>query len=326
MKNSFFDTLSANEKQQIKQRITTLVVLLKEWTEQYPSIHKGRIPASAMTSAVILQLPITKAFVTAKLILLVFSLDDLADERTISLETLKQKIGRWNEIASGSSIEQRSNFDELDKMLFEIKEDLSSSSQFEPLRNCWSHQLCCLVKAMTQEYQYGMEYSESGAACLPLLKDYLACGIHSIGCPILMVTVCILLDDPSITNRIEPILRAVESGSASVRFFNDFRSFERETQENNVNSVLIMYYELLKKAQSQVDADRLLEAKQHILQLADDYKEECEKRVQQIQTDSGQIEEIILRLATFASHLYGNEKSNYDYHTISVADIAQWLC
>jgi hypothetical protein len=321
MAENFFDTLSAEEKQRIKDRTDTLVELLEQWARQYSFIRTVRIPVAALTTATaLLRTPLSDSVLSSQVMLWIAGVDDKIDGLIFSLAEVWRKTEQWCSIANHGSSNGIDDSDALTAVLLEIREKLSKSHIFEPLREYWASCLRLLVEAMAQEYQYGLQYNAYGSRALPSLDEYLHSGIHSIGMYFWQSTVLILLRDSSVIEHFEPINKAIKHASVAIRLYNDVQTFDKEIQEGGINSILIMYHIMLDKNPSATK--RILsEAKQHILQLADSYAQRCYDSIKQIQTESGQFEETTYRIVAFGSFFY----REHDYHTTPIAKVNEFL-
>ena len=324
MAGNFLDTLSAEEKQRIKDRTETLIELLEKWARQHPSIRPTRIPATALTTAAVLpEMSVLDALMTAQIILWIFGVDDQIDEGMISPAEARRKAKQWYSIANRGSSDEMDDSDDLAIILLEIRRRLSEFYLFEPLREYWASRLRLLVEAMAQEYQYGLQYSACGVRTLPSLDEYLHVGTRSIGFPLWGSTIMILLQDPSVVEYFEPISVAMVHMCTALRLYNDVATFDKEIQAHEVNSVVIMYHAMFDSNPNAGQENILLEAKQRILQLADSHAQRCYDLARQPKTDSGQFEQISSRVVAFHAHFYG--RIEHDYHTTSQAETYELL-
>lgn len=322
MARSFFDTLSAKEKQHIKERTDTLIDMLGDWASQYSLIRMIRTPPVALLTATVApQIALLDSLLVAKLILLIFGIDDMADERVVTLAELQRKTEQWCLIANHGSNGEVNDRDQPGTILSELREELSEFRLFEPLREYWSSSIRHLFDAMVQEYRYGLQYGAGGAHALPSLDEYLSWGLHSISVPFWALTVLIILGDSSVVERFESIDEAIKYAGAAIRLLNDLRTFDKEMRENNMNSVVIAYHAMLDRNPNGTEEGTLSEAKQYVLQLADSYAQRCYDWVGQIRTESKQFEEAISRLVAFNADFY----SERDYHTTSLAEVYEML-
>jgi hypothetical protein len=322
MARSFFDTLSAKEKQRIKEKTDALIDMLEEWVSKYSLIHMTRIPSVALlTAAAVPRITLLDSLLVAKLILLIFGIDDMADERVVTLAELQRKAEQWYLIASHGSSSEIDDSDEPAAILLELRAELSKFRLFEPLREYWSSSARRLFEAMAQEYQYGLQDSAGGARALPSLDEYLGWGLYSISVPLWATTVLIIFGEPSVVEHFEPIKEAIKCASAAIRLFNDLRTFDKEVKENNINSVVITYHAMLDRSPNATEESTSSEAKQYVSQLADSYAQRCYALVGQIQTESRQFEEAISRIVAFSAYFY----SEHDYHTTPLAEIYEML-
>lgn len=322
MASNFLDTLSAEEKQRIRDRTDTLIELLEKWARQYPLMRTIRIPTVALVTATVLpRLSISDALTVAQVTLWIFEVDDKADKRIFTLEEMRRRAEQWCSIANRGPSNKVDDSDELTAILLEIRKELSKSHLFEPLREYWANSVRCLIETMTQEYQYGLQYNAHGACALPSLHKYLH--DDSLGMYLWQSAVLILLRDSSVIEHFGPISKVIKYAGVAIRLYNDVRTCDKEIREGGINSILIMYHTMLGRNLSIAKENVLTKAKQYVLQLADSYAQRCYDLVGQLQTDSGQFEETTYRLVAFHAYFYGH--SEHDYHTTSLAEAYEML-
>ena len=327
MAKNFINKLNPKEKQLTLDRIEVLIDLLDPWVKEYPTIRPARIPTAALMTAITLpKMSVINALPMAKIILWVFSIDDLADERIISLEEFNDSIESWYQIACGNLLQEANcNNCELSLMLLEIRQELSQLPLFEIWCDDWASALRCNMEGMAQEYQHALWYDTKQSYTLPTLDNYLAFSKYSIFVVAWVETLFITLNDVSISKQVTLIRMAIDQASRAIRLYNDIRSYEKEIEENNINSVLIMYKQLCTQYPNKAQDKMLAEAKRHVFQLAKKHKESAEYWVNQIQTDTGQIEDAFFNFLSFHSYFYGDDQTDTDYHTTNLDDINQWL-
>ena len=324
MTGSLLDTLSTEEKQRIKGRTDELVELLEKWARQYPFIRATRIPTTALVAATVLpRMSVSDALTVAQVVLWIFGVDDKIDELILTLSEIRRRAERWYSIANHGPRDEIDDSDELTAILVEIREALSKSHTFEPLREYWSNSIRGLIETMIQECQYGLQYNAYGADVLPPLEKYLDDGIDSIGMHVWQSAVLILSRDSSVVEHFESISEAIEHAGVAIRLYNDVRTFDRTMQEGGMNSVLIMYHTMLNRYPHTTRENALIKTKQYILQLADSHAQRCYDLVGQLETDSGKFEEATSRLVAFHACFYS--RNEYDYHTASLAQACEVL-
>jgi hypothetical protein len=318
---SFFDALDERERVYIRDRTNALVKALEEWIQQYPLVRPTRIlTASLETATTMPRTSFSDALLAAQMILWIYALDDVCDDQLFTIAELQDKVDQWCLIASQGSSSIDAN-DNLATMLADMRSKLLDSPVFDPLRKYWTDCLRLLVEAMIQEYQYGLQYSSHGAKVLPSLDEYLQGGIHSIGLPFWMATVLILLKDSSVLECFGPVRETIHNLGAALRLYNDMRTFDKEVREGGVNSILITYCGLLDR-EPDVDEERaLFEARQVVLRLADSYTQKCCGLVEQLGTDSKQIEECVTKLVGLYGEFYGHSEQDCDITSLGQVDL-----
>jgi hypothetical protein len=324
MSPNFFDTLGGREKRLARDRTDVLTAMLMRWARQYSTIRTARVPSVALLTATVApRIAPIDAFVSTKLAFWIFGVDDIADERAVPLAELEKRASQWCLIARDGSADQVDETDELATMFLEIRRELSTFPLFESLQGHWILEVRRFVEAMIWEYRWGVGYTTHGPDALPTLDEYLNQGLHSISIPLWAWTIWAAANDHTVCLCLEPINQATEYAGAAVRLYNDLRSFEKEREEGNINSVLITYCAMLDEHPDIPVEDLVPQAKQYILQLADAYGQKCTDLVRQVRTDSGKAEEALSRIVAFHAYFYG--RSRHDYNSTSMRDVYNLL-
>ncbi|HTP07298.1 MAG TPA: terpene synthase family protein [Anaerolineae bacterium] len=325
MTGGFFATLNAEEKRQIAETTDTLVKLLKDWVPHYPILRPTRIPMAALSTAMafasaVPRLPAAEYLPLSKMTLWIFGVDDITDERSVSLSEIQRKADNWYSIArDGTRLRRKpEGRDELTTILREIRDELAKAQLFEPLHEQWASSLRDVLEGILREYRYGQAYTAHGAQTLPILDEYVHYGRCSIGVPLWGLTVLIIQGDPAAKENFELASEAIHYAGAAIRLYNDLQSYGKEVLEGNINSVIIIENQLrAKKDPPATAAGVLAEAKQVVLQLADFYAQKCYDLTEQVQAGSRQFQEAIARTVAFHAYFY----QAHDYHLTSLADI-----
>ena len=87
-------------------------------------------------------------------------------------------------------------------------------------------------------------------------------------------------------------------------------------EEGTVNSIQIWYNAILKDHPGMSEQDALSEAKQYILELANEYALKCYHLAKSVQGGGRQFQESISRTVAFHAYFYGQ----HDYHTTSLVE------
>lgn len=323
MVQDFFDALDAEERKKAKETTDILVNLLQEWALQYSFVRTIRIfPVALHNATVASRLDIRGSALLAKLTLWIFGIDDAIDEGLISLEDLQQRvIGQWYRAACGSSPERADSSDELVKMLLDVREELSNYRLFDSLQERWSANVRLLAKAMARECQYRSRYIADGSVTLPSVDEYVKNGIFSTGIPLWALAILIILDEPAVRRCFDLMYETAKCASGAVRLYNDFQTFDKEMQENNVNSIIIKYHEILDRDPCLNQKTALSEAKNHTLKMAESYMQRCFNLAKQIQTKSRKYEDTMCRMPAFHATFY----QEYDYHITLASQVNEFL-
>lgn len=320
MAKNFFATLTMDERRSIKNSTNDLIDLLKKWAQKYSAVHTARIPAAALTTAVVLpHLSSCESVLSSLVMLWIAGVDDLIDKKALSLSEMRRKVEQWCSIANFGSCDGMDCNNELTAMLVDMQERLSEFETFEPLHEYWASCLRLLLEAMIQEHRYALQYRASGI--LPSLSEYLRNGMYSIGMHFWQSTVLTLFRDSSVLEHFGVINETIDHCSRVVRLYNDFQTFEKEMREGVINSIFIVCCAALNSGSKKDMQSILFDAKEHILELADFYIYRCRESAERIQTKSGQFEEAICRLVAFVPFFY----SEHDYHTTSMAKVNEFL-
>ena len=156
---------------------------------------------------------------------------------------------------------------------------------------------------------------------MPALDEYLHYGTYSIGIPLWTMASLIVANDVSALDCLEPIENAQQYAGAAIRLYNDYQTLDKELQEGNINSAIILYHTLLGKNPDTTEARLLAEARQRTLKMADAYAQNCHDLVKQFQTARGQINATLARIVDFHADFYRER----DYHNTSLADVSEVL-
>lgn len=305
--SNFLDKFNEDEKRIIDEKVTVLAQLMQNWASQYPAfVRPIRIPPLALNTVIMAPyLEIPESLILAKLILWIFGIDDIGDEKRVPLTDFWRKSGQWIMIADGNLNVIDNSADMLS--LKEICDSLAEYELFQSLWEYWTRHLRLLVHGMAMEYEYAEQYSRCGK--LPLLDELLVHTKYTIGFPIAAVTSSILSDDCSILENIEAVDLAIQNAGIAIRLYNDFRSREKEVAEGTVNTIIV--------AREMLGADGdFASAERYILSLADDYTRKSFSD-SNLKTVTGQMKETIHCAVDFSAFFY----AQYDYHTSSLKQI-----
>ncbi len=314
--------MSGEEKQAIQKNAQELTKLLGFWASRYPVVRAKRVPPVAVLIATVLPLlPQSVALIVGKLILFIFAVDDLADERLLSLADFNKAAQAWQEIAQHGKARVNTVEDSgLSAMIGEIHDDLSQFPLFPDFVSLWASRLGQLCEAMAKEYTFGVEHQASGGQTLPPFDEYVAGGIHSVGFPFWGTSILILLSEPTTLVQLNKINELILQTGAAIRLYNDVRTYQKEVQEANINAITILQKALSGKLPDCSNEELLGRAQANVLRLAGQYAENCFALSEQAVSDTGQFENMIRRIVAFHANFYGSQKHTFDYHTISSSD------
>lgn len=316
----FFQSLSEEEKQNIFITAQDIAQLLGCWAPRYPMVRSKRIPpVSVLVAGVLPQMPIDRALLVGKLILMVFALDDTADERLCSLEEFRHKSQLWETVMRSGQTPAKEQ-DDLTLMFLELREAYAQFPLFKSFSELWASLLRLLCETVAREYEYSLNYQQEVDKSLPSLDEYIQVGLHSVGAPFWSTAILILLSDHSTLEHLDVINEAIVRMGAAMRLYNDLRSYEKELQESVINAVIIMKSQLRKADPLLPEDQAVSQAREAVRRLAAEYAEKSLCLINQIHTETGQFEETIRRTIAFHAHFYGSDQHKKDYHTLSSAE------
>lgn len=320
--SNLYNDFSQAEKRKIQENAKDLAALLSIWTSCHPIIRARRVPPVALLVATVLpNLPVQLSLLVGKIILFIFTVDDVADERLLSYADFTNYSKAWEDIACNGSTDPLPEKDgDLGVMLIEIRSELAEFPLFSVLSDLWVNRLHLLTEAMAREYEYGLRYHVSGKSALPGFDEYLENGIHSVGFPFWGTSVLILLSNPLALDNLEPLNQIILCTGAAIRLYNDVRTYEKEVREGNINAVTLMEHALMTERQGLSPQHRLELAQEKVLQRANEYAEKSCAQAGIHQGHTGQFEEMIRRIVAFHAYFYGSRQHNQDYHTITPAE------
>lgn len=317
-----FQTMTDEEKQKTREKAQELIPLLGSWASGYPLVRAKRVPPVAVLIATVLPLlPKPVALIVGKLILFIFAVDDLADERLLSLADFNQAARVWHEVALHGKTDMPLVEDgNLTAMVAEIHGDLSPFPLFHNFVTLWSSRLSQLCDAMAKEYAFGLEHQASGGEKLPPLEEYISGGIHSVGFPFWGTSILILLSEPATLSHMDKINEIILHTGAAIRLYNDVRTYEKEIQEANINAITILQKALTAEHPERSAIALFQQAQEGVLALAGQYAQKCLSSAEQSVSETGQFEMMIRRIVAFHANFYGSRKHTFDYHTISSSE------
>jgi len=320
--NNLYNNLSLTEKMKIQENAKDLAALLSIWATCHPMIRAKRVtPVAVLVATVLPHLPLHHSLLVGKIILFIFTVDDVADERLLSYTDFVGISKVWDDVARlGNAVTLASEDGDLGVMFLEIRGELAKFPLFSSLRDLWSRRLQLLTEAMAKEYEYGLRYHVSGKEALPAFDAYIESGIHSVGFPFWGTSVLIILSDPLTQPNLERLNEIILNTGAAIRLYNDVRTYEKEVREANINAVTLVLNTLETKKSALPAQQHLEQAQENVLQIANQYAEKSCQLAGQQQTQTGQFEEMIQSIVAFHAFFYGSRQHNRDYHTISPSD------
>ena len=320
--NNLYNNLSQTEKLKIQENAKDLAALLSIWATCHPMIRAKRVtPVAVLVATVLPHLALHHALLVGKIILFIFTVDDVADERLLSYMDFIASSKVWSDIARfGNAITLTSEDGDLGVMFLEIRGELARFPLFSSLWALWSSRLQLLSESMAKEYEYGLRYHVSGKETLPAFDEYIESGTHSLGFPFWGTSVLILLSEPLTQDNLDHLNEIMLNTGAAIRLYNDVRTYEKEVKEGNINALTLVLNSLEEKREGLSAHQMFEQAQETVLQTANGYAEKSCNLAGYQHTNTGQFEEMIRRIIAFHAYLYGSRQHNLDYHTISSSD------
>lgn len=278
------------------------------WAQAQPGVRPERIRPLALTLAAATPFSGLEALAsTAQLNLWIFALDDVFDERGLSVPELRRQGDRYAAIARGAAC--RDGDDDLATILAGVRADLARYPLFEALGDTWADAVAAMIRDMTREAGWQRDRHAGASGRLPSYEQYLAGGRSSVGAPTHIWTALITIGDPSTPAHLPALRRLIDPAAMVVRLANDLRSAAKEAGEGKVNSLIILAAEA--RARGLPPAEALSWAKTRIRA---DIAEQL-GRLSELErlpgTATGGPEASIVNIARFVSEFY----DQFDFHT-----------
>jgi hypothetical protein len=281
---------------------------LDRWAASYPLIRRVRAYPLALSVAAAESYGSVEAISsTARLSLWVFTLDDVFDEEVWPEAELMSHVDLYRAIALGEQSVTRG--DSLEAALTDVRDDLARYPLFGQVGAEWAQALTGTIDGMIQEVLWRQAYRLYGPDALPSYAEYVSTGLYSIGGPPHVWAGLITTGDPSTPCHLEHLHKLERIACTCIRLANDLRSQQKEREEENVNSLVILSESLRESGVSHVEAHRQAEARVRADVSAGLAHLEFHRTSPR--TDTGRPEATIADIARFVCEFY----DSHDYHT-----------
>jgi hypothetical protein len=249
-----------------------------------------------------MDLPKRHAFTAARLISWIQVVDDLFDERALALEEARGRALSWSAIAGGGVTRAS---DDAGHILGELRAELLALRPAPERYECWSASVAAMLGAMQQEYEHDLALQQTGA--LPSLRAYLKIGSISLGMPLMVATLALLVE-PGMRQQGYQLLRGqLWRASLALRYYNDIGSLSRELEEKRINAITILAGAPTEGA---IEQGRLEQARARVRRQAQACARAAEKA--SARQDETALSTMISRIVAFNASYYGDLGHDYN--------------
>ena len=309
------------ERTTTQKKAQELCALLTIWSSCYPVIYTRRAAqVSNLVVTALPDLPMPYLLLVGKIILFVYAVHSLTDERIIPYAEFLRVGEGWDLVARGGKDIIPEPGDDLGVVLSGIRTELNDLPLYPTLRDLWGRRLWALLLAVAQDYLDGLNCKARGADAMPKLDEYMLGGIHSGGFPFWGTTSLILFNEPELLERSDIVNEVILQTGAAMRLYTDVTTYEKEVQEGNMNAVAIVHHDLINSSLNRSSPERLEHAKEIVLHLADQYAQKCLDMVDQPFSKTGRFEQMIRRTLNFQATITGSFRAHHLSQAISTVD------
>ncbi len=305
----------------VQKKSQELCALLTIWSSCYPVIYTRKAAQVAnMVATALPELPMPFMLLVGKIILFIYAVHSITDERIIPYAEFLRVGEGWDIIARGGKEIVPEPGDDLGVVLSGIRTEMNDLPLFPQLRDLWGRRLWALLLAVAQDYLDGLNSKARGADAMPKLDEYLLGGVHSGGFPLWGTSALVILNEEEMLGHMDVVNETILQTGSAVRLYTDVRTYEKEVQEGNINAVAIVHHDLINSRLNRSSPERLEHAKEIVLHLADQYAQKCMDMVDQPFSKTGQFEQMIRRTLAFHAHLTGSNRSQSLSRAFSAVD------
>lgn len=164
--------------------------------------------------------------------LVLFAIDDLLDERALTLDDAALRIAQYTAVARGEDCPEVA-FDPIARAITDLRRRLAMTDLRGDLLDAWADAMARMLAGM------GAELPGAPAPAADL-DAYLATARDSIGVEWVALTAWIATSASETRARLPALRRAERDLSTAVRLANDLRTEARERREGRVNAVTLV--------------------------------------------------------------------------------------
>lgn len=298
LQSAFLDAQGPAAKSRVFVLAAELAGLVRPWVLQHPIIRDVRVDPLSLTLAASAPFCSAEALATAiRGTLWIFTYDDFLDEELVPIDVMLNRTKDYQRMILDRG---EGNVDDpLAVLLQSVRYELSRNALFEPLHDVWADAFANTLDGMLAEHQWRCRYKESGV--LPTHDEYMRSAMWSVGAALHFFASAITIEDRSIIDSLTMVREMALAASRAIRFANDLRSYPKEMEEQNVNSVVLAHAKIggsLAEAESDVREKIVAE-----LRLCDELTGvQC--------TETGLVEKLISNTAHFSCEFY----ESHDFH------------
>lgn len=223
---------------------------LQVWAARWPIFNPVRFPAVAHTTAVHLPDLSRDARALAALVSLwIIAFDEIVDEDRRTARQLAGLTERCRKLVACPAALDAFQADPVCASLQEIVRQMTGRSTFAAFAATWREAFLEMIDAIVEHRRLGNRKAPSAgtAATLPGLPAFaavLALTTRSVGVRFYLVTSWILYEEPALVQRRTALLRSAEASAVAIRLANDLRTWRRDVEEGNVNTLTALEREL----------------------------------------------------------------------------------
>lgn len=264
LKNQYAEARSPGIPKELQERLQArvgeLLPALMAWRERFPAILASRLkPATLGSVAGHPDVTLEQQQLIAKVGLLVFAVDDIADGEIGTLEDaeLQRVFERYVETVRAPEAQEWTGSDEASVVgaaVRDVARQLHAAPGAGRFLALWQEHFQRMCSGHLTELRDKRRYQREGA--LPTLEHYLDVSRWTCGAPMYHSAVLVVLAPELATSPLqEPLVEHALSDMALLgRWMNDVRSLERERAEGKVNSLILLCAAGLSEAQAEREA------------------------------------------------------------------------
>jgi Terpene synthase family 2, C-terminal metal binding len=216
---------------------------VNEWSKSFSVIDRRRIPAVSLVAAATTgsMCTVESLATLAETMLVIFALDDLIDSCERPDGELTARLARLKAIAAGQPAPEHLP-GSLESAVAELEHRVRKSFAHSSLKQLWVHSWVHLIDQMLIEaaWKYQKPLAELSPEELPSYEDYMEYATTTIGGPMYVASLLVVLNDPSTVHHLPRLSQMGTEMSIAIRLANDLRSADKERVERKVNSLVIL--------------------------------------------------------------------------------------